>query len=346
MTPTITIGEQRVSMDSVAGPKAQSLLWSLRRLLQYPRCNCALPHRPLQLRRLGDTLHLAVWPGDGVNHTLDCVFYRTRDVEQRIHALGQQVAEDDESGTWSVSIDRGEVGPVPARERRTSVSPRMGATATAPTRKASRRRRTQPLDLEGWLTWLWHEARLAQWQAHWRRDWGRVVWELERLLAHGRIDRVPASELVLVVPPYRGPVAAEHGEDGGSPLARREQWLSRLRRSDPTRPGAYGLLIGEIKDVDERPGFVKLQLRHFLHPLFADSTTWQAALPKTLAGDELGTTARRVICGRVDTTPRGNYRVTSMAILLCDEHYVPINIQAPEPASLSARGSIDTCPTN
>lgn len=344
--PTITIGEQRVPMDSVSGPKAQSLLWSLRRQQLYPRCTCALPHRPLQLRRLGDTLHLAVWPGDGVNHTLDCVFYRTRDVEQRIHALGQQVAEDDESGTWSVSIGRGGLGAVPARDIRTSVSPRNGGSASTSTRRSSRRRRTQPLDLQRWLTWVWHEARLAQWQVHWRRDWGRVVWELERLLAHGRIDRVPASELVLVVPPYRGPAAAEHSEDDGSPLARREQWLSRLRRSDPTQPGAYGLLIGEIKDVDVRPSFVKLQIRHFLHPLFVDARTWQEALPTSPTRDELGTTARRVICGRVDTTPRGNYRVTSMAILLCDEHYVPINIQAPEPASLSVRGSIDKCPTN
>ncbi len=343
--PLIAIGDQHVTLEQLSLPSIQGLLWSLRRRQLYPRCTCVQPHRQLQLRRLGDTLHLAVWPGDGASHAHDCMFYRTRELEERIRLLSTRVTENAETGAWSVclgaSSGNGYVSTWP--------KPRTVESEWQFARRAGLRNerapRPQAINLDGWLTWLWHESRLSQWQAHWQRDWGRVVWELDRLLAHGRIDRVDASELVLVVPPYRGPSTADTAVDK-LPHARRELWLSRLRRDELQQPELYGLLIGEIKEIDVRPRYVRLQIRHFLRPLFVNIETWNQAQLSQPAGAQLPDFTRRVICGRVGMTERGNLRVENLTLLWCDQHYVPLQSAITHSAPGPVNDSIAAHPRN
>lgn len=345
LPPLVAIGDQHVTLEQLVLPNIQGLLWSLRRRQLYPQCTCVQPHRQLQLRRLGDTLHLAVWPGDGASHALECMFYRTRELEERIRNLTSHVTENAETGTWSVCLGASAGIDYAATRPKPSAVESEGHFARRSGQRHGRARRPQAINLEGWLTWLWHESRLSQWQAHWQRDWGRVVWELERLLAHGRIDRVTASELVLVVPPYRGPSSSDIAVDK-LPPARRERWLSRLRRDEFHQPELYGLLIGEIKDIDVRPRYVRLQIRHFLHPLFANVETWNQALLSQPPAEKLPDLARRVICGRVGMTERGNLRVENMTLLLCDQHYVPLPTAITHGAPGPVNASIAAYPRN
>jgi len=128
-----------------------------------PLCLCCEPPVPMYIADIGDQLVIKRMPLTGGKHDLACPSYEPPyELSGLGPLLGDAIKLDPVAGTASLKLDF-------SMSTRGGVAKSDGTTTPA----AVARNESRKLSLRGMLHFLWHEAGLTEWTAHWtgKRHW-------------------------------------------------------------------------------------------------------------------------------------------------------------------------------
>jgi hypothetical protein len=240
------LSQHKLALDG-QDKDVQALLQRARGQYSYALC-CCRPSQQLrlQVRSRSGKSHLAVWPEEGPQHDVQCIFFRdemTADAPEP-HAPGQNGGE----------LAEATPGPELPTYAQTSTRTRVRLVRPGQERIPGE----QGLSVRSLAYRLWHTASLCRWHPTWTRDWGRVRYQLHKAAKHFSLDGHNAERLLFVPRVYRPDVQAQ--VDG--------EWDSFVRclQNEPDRPH---LLIAQAREFTQasgdKPGV--LRLRHLRHPI-------------------------------------------------------------------------------
>ena len=241
----LRMSQQRLVTEWESGD-VQVMMRKARDTYSYALCCCrAASTLKLQIRTRGGKSHLAVWPEEGHEHDLRCVFFRD---ELAIAAMTQ--------GHGDAAVPRGEsreADAVPAHQ--TSEHRTRLRLIRAGFERISGE---EGLSVRSLTYRLWHAASLCRWHPTWQRDWGRVRFELMRAASHYLLDGAPLEKSLFVPRVYRPEIKD-----------RLDREWDEFVRSIQAHPRVPHLLVGQVRRTAEagegQPP--RVMLRHTRHPI-------------------------------------------------------------------------------
>jgi hypothetical protein len=265
-------------------------------------CLCTDPPLRLVIRMRDGRYHLARWPGEGELHHSTCLFHALPDwLSGRAHYVRQAI-EETATGT-KIRLQ-------------TALQTREGASTTRPLTElpsspATPSRRS--VTLLGMLHWLAEHARLNTWQPGEQRAWPECHQRLKAAIADGEVNGQELSRLLYVVPPFRRDRAALHN-------AALRLFLAHLAWTDGHRQ--RGLILGEIKSMDDTRYGHRIMLRHLATPLYL-TTPLLHRVQRSYRSAFAAASGRALILGVAERTPTGNLRLVDLAAMLVNRVYIP-----------------------
>lgn len=313
MSQILACGEHFSDASYEADPGAFSAL--LARAKNGPGhalCRCTSPAPKLVIRCKhgpdGDRYYLAAWPNCGSDHNSNCRFFVSSEDRAKTSTHRLAAIQEDEGG-FSIK-------PNFSLSHRLAAS--TGAASGGP-RDANIKREGPQRDaigLLGVLEYLWRMAGLNRNPEPKKRMWWDVAAQLANAAAQGEIGKTPLSDVLYIVPPFEVKKKAQLTHQWN-------EFTSRFHCTTNAIPTF--LLLGEIKAVEHMDDAIATHLRHHAPPVYMSNE-----LARTLAGRHLAVEARlncetglgRVIgLFQVEVTSKGNFWVTSAALMLVSDEY-------------------------
>lgn len=293
-----------IALESLRRRPTDFAHWFTRARVEQGHAQCLCNHARLRLviRQRQGRHYLAVWPGEGHRHTVTCWFHQ--EDQQSKAGAGATVSkaiEHTARGT-TVRLDL-PLQTRPSQERDTEPIDRGDSSSSSTHARTG---------LLGLLQHLWDQADLTRWRQGTRRLWGHCHQNLIRLEAGIRVNRLPLEQTLYVVPPYT-PDRAQENRNAY------DTWKSRLQAR-----GQRGLLLGEIKTVQESRYGMRIQLSHLHAPVYARTKLIEKTKRSYRSVWAIQPTfARRVALIAVEPTTHNNLQAVDIAMMLTNHAYLP-----------------------
>ncbi|WP_433463963.1 DUF1173 family protein [Spirillospora sp. CA-128828] len=273
----------------------------------HAECLCQAPALKLVIRSRGGRFHLAGWPGNGSQHALDCLFYKTSTELSGRSRYTVEAVNETVDGTALRLV-------VPLE---LSGSRILEETPNAPPRDASGAARA--MTLLGLLHWLWEQAQLNLWHPAWRRGWSTCHARLTEQAGDCVVNGLDLGNTLYVVPPYR-PQNADANAVAFTTFCGRLGGLGRRQQR--------GLILGELKNERLTRHGTRFTLRHHRGALFASSAVsgrTRRSYPAAFSAAAINAVngARRIGLFVVERTQRDYLAIVEMAVILTNELWIP-----------------------
>jgi len=309
LTRRYQIGQVAVEEDhpAIADILADAYARKLR-----PVCLCQPPGIPMYIARIGDQPVIKRMPLTGGDHYVTCPSYEPPyELSGLGPLIGNAIQIDAADGTAALKLDF-------------SLTKRgaRAAAAEPQTNEASVKNEARKLSLRAVLHYLWHQAGLTEWTAHWagKRHWFQVH---GHLMDAARAMTVKGGSLVdrLFVPePFRV-------DDKTAIEQRRAEALSTLQPSG-SGPRNLMLLISEVKEFTPTRSGQKIVIKHMPgHPLFMEDGTWKRLQSRYTAELELWGAdegAHLILIATFGVSPSGLSVVHEIALMFVSAQWIPI----------------------
>jgi hypothetical protein len=277
-----------------------------------PVCLCQSPGIPMYIARIGEQAVIKRMPLTGGDHDSQCPsFEPPYELSGLGPLIGSAIQIDAVDGTAALKLDF-------------SLTKRgaHATTAEAQSNETSVKNEARKLSLRAVLHYLWHQAGLTEWTAHWagKRHWFQVH---GYVMDAARAMTVKGGSLVdrLFVPePFRV-------DDKTAIEQRRAEALSALQLSG-SGPRNLMLLISEVKEFTPTRSGQKIVIKHMPgHPLFMEAGTWKRLQSRYAAELELWRAdegSHLILMATFGVSPSGLSVVHEIALMFVSGQWIPI----------------------
>jgi hypothetical protein len=302
----VRIGSTLHTLDSLreAPERHTRAFEEARRDVGHAQCLCSGASLRLVIRLRAGRYHLAGWPDEGALHDPTCSFYKLADELSGQAAYSRDAITETPDG---VRITLRE--PLLLQGQHTAPQAEFGVNPEPTTRNC--------VTLLGLLHWMWEHAGLNVWHRHaGPRTWTEAHHRLVQATENCTTNHLPLEEVLYIVPPFTRPTAQTNA-------ASRRRWAATLgSRPEGTR---RGLLLGEIRQVQQTEHGYRIALRHTATPVFAKAQVLHRAQNSHRAAfaTNLPTGARQVVLVLAERTLHGNLRALEIAAMLANRVLIP-----------------------
>jgi hypothetical protein len=282
------------------------------RTRQRPICLCCEKGAAMYIARIGELHFIKRMPLSGPDHDPRCQSYEPPyELSGLGPLIGGAIQLDPSNGMAALKLDF-------------SLSKR-GAQKTSGASGQSEsavKNEIRKMSLRALLHYLWHQAGLTEWTAHWagRRHWFQVRSHLMDAAATMTVKGASLSEWLFVPENFRV-------EDKAAIEQRRAQALVKILAPVPG-PRKLMLLIGEIKKFEAARSGQRIVVKHMPgFPLMVEEKAWRRLQSRYAAELELWTAnekAHLVVIATFGMTQSGLASIDEIALMLATEQWLPI----------------------
>ncbi len=278
-----------------------------------PLCLCQFPSGiPMYIAWIGEQPVIKRMPLTGSDHDAGCPSYEPPyELSGLGPLIGSAIQIDAADGTAALKL--------------AFSLTRRGTHARATgdqTGEASVKNEARKLSLRAVLHYLWHQAGLTEWTAHWagKRHWFQVHAHLTDAAQAMTVKGFCLTERLFVPETFRA-------DDKPAIERRRTEALSALR---PTSDGRTNLmlLIGEVKDFATARSGQKIVIKHMPgYPLFMEESTWKRLQARYTAELELWraeATLHLIVIATFSLSPSGLSVIDEVGLMCVSKHWIPI----------------------
>lgn len=277
-----------------------------------PFCLCQSAGIPMYIARIGEEPIVKRMPLTGSDHHVACPSYEAPyELSGLGPLIGNAIQIDAADGTAALKLDF-------SLTKRGPRAPLADIRASeGPVKNEARK-----LSLRGVLHYLWHQAGLTEWTAHWagKRHWFQVHAHLADAAREMSVKGRGLAERLYVPETFRA-------ADKPDIERRRAQALSALR---PASNGVRDLmlLIGEVKDFATARSGQKIVVKHMPgYPLFLEDTTLrrlQARYARELELWKAEVGSHLILIATFGLSASGLIVAEDVSLMCTSEQWIPI----------------------